>query len=65
MPIVPANLHTNMDSIQCKTKKLLMYHCGCHGNLVTKVTRYEADVYCPNEPPYQMWTQYCLSQRSY
>ena len=26
-------------------------------------TRYEADAYCPKEPPYQMWTQYALRQK--
>ena len=35
-----------------------MYHCGCHGNLVTIAMRYVADVYHPTEPPYQIWTQY-------
>ena len=59
-PFIP-----NVDSIQLKTKKLLTYHYGCHGNLVTIATRYEADTYCPNESPYQMWTQYGLRQRSY
>ena len=34
-----------------------MYHCGCHGNLVTIATRYAADIaYLPKEPPYQIWT---------
>ena len=28
-----------------------MYHCGCHGNLVTIATRYAADAYLPKEPP--------------
>ena len=54
-----------MDSIQLKKKELLTYHCGCHGNLVTIATRYVDDVYCPIEPPYQIWTQYGLRQRSY
>ena len=47
-----------MDSIQLKTKELLTYYCGCHGNLVTIATRYVADAYCPKKPPYQIWTQY-------
>ena len=51
-----------MDSIQLKTKELLTYHCGCHGNLVTIATRYVADAYRPIELP---WTQYDLRQRSY
>ena len=46
----------NIDSIQLKTKELLTYYCGCHGNLVNIATRYVADAYCPNEPPYQIWT---------
>ena len=41
-----------MDSIRLKTKELLTYYCGCHGNLVTIATRYAADAYCPKEPPY-------------
>ena len=39
----------NMNSIQLKIKELLMYHCGCHGNLVIIAMKYAADVYCPNE----------------
>ena len=42
MPIVP--------------KELVTYHSGFHGNLVTIAMRYVADAYCPNEPPYQIWT---------
>ena len=38
-----------------------MFYSGCHGNLVT-ITRYVADAYCPNEPPYQICTQYNLRQ---
>ena len=60
MSIVP-----NVDSVQLKTKMLLMYHCGCHGNLGTIATRYVADAYHPIEPPYQIWTQYDIRQRSY
>ena len=59
MPIFPKNLHIpNMDSIQLKTKELLMYHCGYYGNLVTIATRYVADAYHLIEPPYQICTQY-------
>ena len=54
-----------MDSIPLKTKELVTYYSGCHGNLVTIATRYEADAYCPKEPPYQIWTQYDLRQVSY
>ena len=42
----------HMDSIRLKTKELLRYYCGCHGNLAIIATRYVADAYCPNEPPY-------------
>ena len=41
-----------MDLIQLKTKELLTYHCGCHGNLVNIVTRYVADAYRLIEPLY-------------
>ena len=45
---------SNMDSIRLKTKELLMYHCGCYGNLVTIATLYVADAYHPKEPLYQI-----------
>ena len=51
-----------MNSIQPKTKELTIHHCGCHGNLVIIAMRYMADAYCPNEPPYQIWTQYNLKK---
>ena len=35
MPIVSKNTIPNINSIQPKTKKLVTYYCGCHGNLVT------------------------------
>ena len=38
----------NMDTMQLKTKELLTYCCGCHGNLVTIATRYVADASIPN-----------------
>ena len=37
----------NVNSIKCKAKKLLMYHCGCHGNLVTIAMRYAANAILP------------------
>ena len=49
-----------MDSIRLKTKELVTYYCGCHGNLVTIATRYVVDAYCPKEPPYQIWNEYNL-----
>ena len=60
-----------------KTKELLTFHSGCHdnqvsiatrheaGKLVTITMRYVADAYRPIKPPYQIWTQYGLRQRSY
>ena len=48
-----------------KTEELLTYHCSCHGNLVTIATWYVVDAYRPIEPPYEIWTQYALRQRSY
>ena len=30
---------SKMDLIRLKTKELLTYHCGCHGNLVTITMR--------------------------
>ena len=55
----------NMDSIQLKTKELLRFRFGYHGNQVTIVMRYGADAYSPKEPPYKLWTQYDLRQSSY
>ena len=65
MPFVLRNLHTKYGLVRPKTKELLTYYCGCHGNLVTIATRYVADAFCPKEPPYQIWTQCDLRQRSY
>ena len=42
-----------------------MYHCGCHGNLVTIAKRYVVDAYRLIELLYQIWTQYDLRQRNY
>ena len=39
-------------SNRVKTKTLLTYHCGCHGNLVTIAMRHVADACHPKEPPY-------------
>ena len=47
----------NMNTIQPKTKELVTYYCGCHGNhgnLVTIAMRYVADAYCPKETPCQI-----------
>ena len=47
-----------MDSIRPKTKELVTFSCGCHGNLVTIAMRFVANAYCNKEPPYQIWNQY-------
>ena len=44
----------NVDSIWLKTKELLIYHYGCHGNLVTIATRYVADPFHPKKGSYQV-----------
>ena len=38
-----------MNSIRPKTKELVKFHSGYHGNPVTIAMRYVADPYCPNE----------------
>ena len=38
-----------MNSIQPKTKELVKFHSGCHGNPVTIAMGYLADAYRPNE----------------
>ena len=40
-----------MNSMQFKTKELLRFQSGCHGNWVTIATRYVVDAYCLKEPP--------------
>ena len=50
--------------LKAQAKELLRFHSGHHGNLVTIAKRHVADAYCPKEPPYQIWTQYDLRQRS-
>ena len=56
---------SNIQSIKLKTKELLTYLCGYHGNLVIIATRYVADAYCPKEAPRQILSQYDLRQRCY
>ena len=36
-----------MNLVPLKTNELLIYHCGCHGNIVTIATKYVADAYYP------------------
>ena len=38
-----------MISVRPKTKELVKFHSGCHGNPVTIAMRYVADAYRPNE----------------
>ena len=46
-------------------ERVMTYYCGCHGKSVTIATTYVADAYRPIKPPYQIWTQYGLRQRSH
>ena len=46
-----------MNLNQFKTKELLTFHSGCHGNWVTIATRYVADAYRSKESPYQIQSQ--------
>ena len=39
-----------MNAMRLKTKELLRFQSGCHGNWVTIATRYVVDVYCLKEP---------------
>ena len=54
MPIVLMKLFNTLNriSIQLKTKQLLSHHCGYHGNMVIKATRYITDVCCLMEALY-------------
>ena len=51
MPIILKTPLLNMNSLQLKT---LSFHSGFHGNYVTIIARYVADVYCPEKPLYQI-----------
>ena len=52
-----------MNLVRLRTNKLLMFQSGRHGNQVSIATRYDADAYRPNEPPYQIWTQLRLKTK--
>ena len=54
-----------MNSNRVKTKKLLTFDSGCHGNWITIAMRYVADAYLPKEAPYQIRTEIDLKQRSH
>ena len=40
---------SHMSLILLKTKELLRYHCGYHGNIITIATGYLGDAYFPSE----------------
>ena len=44
----------DMNLIPPKTKELIKYHCGCHGNIVTITKGYLADAYYFKEDLYQI-----------
>ena len=44
----------NMNSIQLKTKELLRFRSGYHGDQVSIASRYVADGYCIRKPRYQI-----------
>ena len=48
-PSLHANFSVDIDSPFLFPQELLMYHCGCHGNLVITAMKYAADVYCAKE----------------
>ena len=48
MPISIRKLHTKYNPNRTQDK-LLTWHYGCHGNLVTIEMRYVADVYYPKQ----------------
>ena len=52
----PKEDHAKCKVNTLKTKELLMYHCGCHGNLVIIAMRYVPNAYHPKESSYQIWT---------
>ena len=54
-----------MNSNRLKTKELLTFQSGYHGNCVTIATRYVPDAYHSKEPPYQPLTQIDLKQMNY
>ena len=39
-----------MNSIQPKTKEVLRFYSGYHGDLVSIATKYVADAYCLSKP---------------
>ena len=45
MPSMQTKLSTNKNSVSLKTKELVIYHCGGHGNTVTISTEYVVDTY--------------------
>ena len=43
-----------MNSIWLKTKELLRFYSGYHGELVSIATKYVADAYCVRKPRYKI-----------
>ena len=66
MPTTSRNLHikyelnTTWDKQVIDVSIWLLWQPSSHIAM-----QYEADAYCPNELPYQIWTQYNLRQMSY
>ena len=45
MSSIQTKLSTNKNSVSLKTKELIIYHYGGHGNMVTISTEYVVDAY--------------------
>ena len=45
MSSIQRKLSTNKNSVSLKTKELIIYDYGCHGNIVTISTEYVIDAY--------------------
>ena len=45
MSSIQTKLSTSKNSVSLKTKELIIYHCGDHGNMVTISTEYVVDAY--------------------
>ena len=65
MSSVPANLCTKYGLNMSEDRGVIDVSLQLPCNLVTIATRYVVDAYRPIEPPYKIWVQYALRQRSY
>ena len=45
MSSIKRKLSTNKNSVSLKAKEFIIYHCGCHGNIVTISKDYVVDAY--------------------